>query len=135
VTRLALTCRGGYYVRALARDLGRVLGCRAHLRALHRTRIGPWKDPGAGTQLHVGAADVLPWAERRMLSDQELGVLRQGQPTPRGQVQRAPWTFPDGFPPADAPVLGLHLGRFTCLLRPAGEGALRLEKELRGGLG
>ena len=32
---LALTCRGGYYVRALARELGRALGCRAHLRAFN----------------------------------------------------------------------------------------------------
>ena len=43
---LSLTCRGGYYVRSLARDLGRALGCRAHLSALRRTAIGPWLDPG-----------------------------------------------------------------------------------------
>ncbi len=33
-------CSGGTYVRALARDLGRQLGCGAHLRRLRRTRIG-----------------------------------------------------------------------------------------------
>src|SRR5205085_314882 len=32
-SRLLLTCRGGYYVRALARDLGRRLGCGGHLSA------------------------------------------------------------------------------------------------------
>jgi tRNA pseudouridine55 synthase len=35
-----LTATAGFYVRALARDLGRALGCGAHLAALRRTRIG-----------------------------------------------------------------------------------------------
>ncbi|HUB26832.1 MAG TPA: tRNA pseudouridine(55) synthase TruB, partial [Tepidisphaeraceae bacterium] len=43
---LKMTVRGGYYVRALARDLGRSLGCGAHLTELHRSAIGPWNDPG-----------------------------------------------------------------------------------------
>ena len=47
-SRLRLTCKGGYYVRALARDLGRTLGCGAHLGKLRRTAIGPWLDPGPG---------------------------------------------------------------------------------------
>ena len=37
---LELTCRGGFYVRSLARDLGRNLGCGAHLRGLRRTAGG-----------------------------------------------------------------------------------------------
>ncbi len=43
---IRLTCRGGYYVRALARDLGRAVGCPVHLVGLRRTAIGPWTDPG-----------------------------------------------------------------------------------------
>lgn len=35
-------CSKGTYVRALARDLGRKLGCGAHLTALRRTRVGPF---------------------------------------------------------------------------------------------
>lgn len=35
-------CSSGTYVRAIARDLGRALGTRAHLAALRRTGIGPW---------------------------------------------------------------------------------------------
>jgi tRNA pseudouridine55 synthase len=40
--RLSLTvcATSGFYVRALARDLGQVLGCGAHLSALRRTRAG-----------------------------------------------------------------------------------------------
>ena len=33
----------GTYLRALARDLGQVLGCGAHLAALTRTRVGPFR--------------------------------------------------------------------------------------------
>ena len=37
---LELTCRGGFYVRALARELGRSLGCGACGRALSGERLG-----------------------------------------------------------------------------------------------
>ncbi len=33
----------GFYVRALADDLGEVLGCGAHLQGLRRTRVGPFR--------------------------------------------------------------------------------------------
>ena len=35
-----ITCSGGTYVRALARDLGRIAGSAAHLASLRRTRVG-----------------------------------------------------------------------------------------------
>ncbi|MEX0752525.1 MAG: tRNA pseudouridine(55) synthase TruB [Xanthobacteraceae bacterium] len=35
-------CGKGTYVRALARDMGRVLGCRGHVSALRRTAVGPF---------------------------------------------------------------------------------------------
>jgi len=34
-------CGKGTYVRAIARDLGRSLGCYGHVSALRRTRVGP----------------------------------------------------------------------------------------------
>lgn len=37
---LAVTASSGFYVRALARDVGAQLGCGAHLRALRRTHSG-----------------------------------------------------------------------------------------------
>lgn len=39
---LALTASSGFYVRALARDLGTALGCGAHLAGLRRTASGPF---------------------------------------------------------------------------------------------
>lgn len=38
-----VTCSGGTYVRVLLADVGRELGCGAHLRRLRRTRIGPYR--------------------------------------------------------------------------------------------
>lgn len=39
---ISVTCSRGTYIRSLARDLGRELGCGAHLEELRRTRSGPF---------------------------------------------------------------------------------------------
>lgn len=132
-SRLELSCRGGYYVRALARDLGRALGCGAHLTRLHRTAIGPWEDPGPGRRVWLHGRELLPWSPLRVLTDQEVGELRQGRTIPRGALQPPDWRLPKGFPDPEAPVRALHQGRLAALLREE-QGALRLDMELRGGL-
>jgi len=38
-----LSCSSGTYARALAHDLGAALGCGAHLAALRRTEVGPFR--------------------------------------------------------------------------------------------
>lgn len=40
-------CGKGSYIRALARDLGRTLGCYGHIVALRRTRVGPFREEQA----------------------------------------------------------------------------------------
>ena len=40
-------CGKGTYVRALARDLGRLLGCFGHVAELRRTRVGPLTESDA----------------------------------------------------------------------------------------
>lgn len=40
---LEALCGKGTYVRAIARDLGRVLGCLGHVSTLRRTRVGPFR--------------------------------------------------------------------------------------------
>ena len=40
-------CGKGTYVRALARDMGRTLGCFGHVVALRRTRVGPFDESDA----------------------------------------------------------------------------------------
>lgn len=119
--RLALTVSKGYYVRALARDLGEALGVPAHLSELRRTQSGdftlqeacPWPpEPSARAPLPLQR--VLP----RLLPVLRLGTVgvlraRQGQVLDRshfvdeGIVQAhevggalAAWTDADGAPVA-----------------------------------
>lgn len=40
-------CGKGTYVRAIARDLGRLLGCYGHVIALRRTEVGPFNEARA----------------------------------------------------------------------------------------
>lgn len=44
---LEALCGKGTYVRAIARDLGRTLGCRGHVIGLRRTRVGPFSEEDA----------------------------------------------------------------------------------------
>lgn len=37
-----VACSKGTYIRTLAQDIGRALGCFAHLAALRRTQVGPF---------------------------------------------------------------------------------------------
>lgn len=133
-SRLAIRCGRGYYVRALARDLGRELGCRAHLAALHRTAIGPWHDPGKGNEVAVTGEGLFPWLAARRLSDDEARRVAQGQPLDAGAVEPPSWTVPAGFPPPDGPVRGLLGGRLVALLRRDDDGTLHPVANLRGGL-
>jgi tRNA pseudouridine55 synthase len=45
----AITCSGGTYIRALARDLGRLALSAAHLSSLRRTRVGEFDARDAAT--------------------------------------------------------------------------------------
>lgn len=132
-SRLTLTCRGGYYVRSLARDVGRVLGCGAHLSTLWRTAIGPWTDPPPGMRVGSHGRALLPWARARPLTDLEVGELRRERSIPLSGTLPPDWRLPPGFPDPEAPVRGFHQGRLTFLLRER-DGALWSEQELRGGL-
>lgn len=49
-------CGKGTYVRALARDMGRLLGCYGHVIALRRTRVGPFDEAIAVTMDELMAA-------------------------------------------------------------------------------
>lgn len=51
-------CGKGTYVRALARDMGRLLGCYGHISALRRTLVGPFEE-----------ADMIPLEQLEALCD------------------------------------------------------------------
>lgn len=71
---VVVACGPGTYVRAIARDLGELLGCGAHLSALTRTRRGPFL---------LGAAVSLETLEHEGLQPWLL--------PPRQVVDRLPW--------------------------------------------
>ncbi|MBK9080538.1 MAG: tRNA pseudouridine(55) synthase TruB [Hyphomicrobium sp.] len=52
-------CGKGTYVRSLARDMGRLLGCYGHVIALRRTRVGPFDEPRSVTLAAIDEASKL----------------------------------------------------------------------------
>lgn len=46
---LSVTCSKGTYIRTLVADIGEVVGCGAHVKALHRTQHGAFTIDGAVT--------------------------------------------------------------------------------------
>jgi tRNA pseudouridine55 synthase len=52
--RLAIRSAKGFYVRSLARDLGRALGTGGFCASIRRTRVGPY------TLVHAKTIDALP---------------------------------------------------------------------------
>jgi tRNA pseudouridine55 synthase len=67
-------CGKGTYVRAIARDLGRLLGCYGHVSALRRTRVGPFGEQDAVPLAQIEDASA-PEAMRRV----EAGLLELPQ--------------------------------------------------------
>ena len=68
---LAITCSKGTYIRTLARDIGRALGCGAYLVALRRTRVGIFS-LSDGVTLETLAAEGVDGARERLLPPQAL---------------------------------------------------------------
>ena len=96
-------------MRALARDLGRALGCGAHLTALRRTAVGPFDIDEARTladlsaQVETDASSPEPHGvttlpleevarrcfEQLTLTEGEARALRYGQPLDAEVLERA----------------------------------------------
>jgi tRNA pseudouridine55 synthase len=78
-----VTCSGGTYVRVLVADVGRALGCGAHLTALRRTAIGPFaveeaKPPAVADPMPIERAVAhLP---RLSLDAEEARAASHGRP-------------------------------------------------------
>ncbi len=132
-SRLRLVVRGGYYVRALVRDIGRSVGCFAHVSDLHRVSIGPWNDPGDGHTELIQGRGILPWFPSRNLSDEEVGELRANREIEMGQIIAPEWPLPAAFPEPSLCVRGFVKDRFSFILK-LNEEKLRLEQILPGGL-
>lgn len=130
---LELTCRGGYYVRALARDLGRVLGCGGHLTALHRSAIGPFVDPGPGPRVQLLGLATVPFCRRRELFAAEVAALRDGKSIALGTIFPAAWSPPPGFPDPRSPIAAVFGEKVVALVVEEGS-ALRKVADLGKGI-
>ncbi len=65
-TTFETRCGKGTYVRAIARDLGRALGCYGHVTALRRTRVGPFLEADSVALEALEEAEVAIAALRRV---------------------------------------------------------------------
>jgi tRNA pseudouridine55 synthase len=117
---LALTCSAGFYVRALAHDLGQRLGTGAHLAALRRTRAGDLRlEDAIPLDVIVGDAGAAAAAKAivpmgRMLPTLPAAAL-SGEGVRRARHGRSlgPQDFSTPVPPAAS--------GFTRLLDSAGD--------------
>ncbi len=64
-----VACSKGTYIRTLAQDIGRALGCFAHLSALRRTEVGPFSLVNAIT---LDALQAMPAPAQALLPLNEL---------------------------------------------------------------
>jgi tRNA pseudouridine55 synthase len=89
-------CGKGTYVRALARDMGRLMGCYGHVIALRRTEVGPFdetravsmqallaaaqsEDPGEIAKYLLPVASALADLPELLVSQSDAATLARGQ--------------------------------------------------------
>ena len=104
---VTITCGGGTYIRALARDLGRLAGSAAHLGALRRMRSGPYdvRDAIPVDQLRDGAPSLRSPREA-LASLQSVTVADDDrQRIARGQTVDARGSGAEGSAPDRAVLL------------------------------
>ena len=87
--RIHVLCSKGTYIRTLAQDIGRALGCFAHLSALRRTKVGPFVLDNATT---LEDLQQQPQPELSLISIESLppGLM----PVPKGPSQSLPGGHP-----------------------------------------
>lgn len=82
--RFVVRCSSGTYIRALARDLGELLGCGGYLQELRREGSAPFSVSAARLPDHVVRTDLLPLAvlfpeaPRFEVYREERNALRNG---------------------------------------------------------
>jgi len=127
---IQVSATAGFYVRALARDIGVSLGCGAHLTALRRTRVGGFtldeavpleqaEALGLGTAGRlIPSAAALPELAAVELTTEGLARVQHGNTIGRAHVRG---DLPEADP--DVRIRLLSEGRLVALARP-GAGTL-----------
>jgi tRNA pseudouridine55 synthase len=102
--RLRVHCSGGTYVRSIAHDMGRALGCGAHLLDLRRTASGEFEIGQALTipqlqalaaedrlaEATVPAAKMLPEFPCVLVDDPTVAQIRNGRNFPASPFRSQP---------------------------------------------
>ena len=74
--RIRVDCRKGVYIRTLCHDIGRVLGCGAHMASLQRVRAGIFELGDALTPEQIDATYTVGTLEEKLVPmDAPLGHL------------------------------------------------------------
>ncbi|MFQ5746435.1 MAG: tRNA pseudouridine(55) synthase TruB [Gemmatimonadota bacterium] len=130
--RIRATVSTGTYIRALGRDLGRFLGCGAHVSELRRTSIGPFRVEDAAAGAGIGEEDgpdlrpawrppahAVGFLRARELEDAEREGIVRGQAISAGDI-RPPAAPAAGEVPTTWPVALLAGGDLVGLAEEDG---------------
>jgi tRNA pseudouridine55 synthase len=129
--RLRVECGSGTYVRSLAVDLGERLGCGAHLTALRRLWVEPFREPAMVTLADLeqaagqgeAALDALLLPLSAGLTDLPALRLDEAQALAVAQGQQIPWT---GSPGQGRSAAFAPDGRLLALVEPDPAGRVRI---------
>ncbi len=116
VARFAVECSGGAYVRSLAHDIGRRLGCPAHLASLRRTAVAEFHERQSATlpcieelvfkgtlaQSIIPLEALLPDCPELVVRGREEKGVRHGQPFELAGVARPQRGLKQARPPVMA---------------------------------
>jgi tRNA pseudouridine55 synthase len=129
--RLLVECGSGTYIRSLAVDLGERLGCGAHLTALRRLWVEPFREPVMVTLAELeraagqgdGALDALLLPLTAGLADLPALRLDDAQALAVAQGQQIRWPASEGQGPSAAFAPD---GRLLALVEPDPAGRVRI---------
>jgi tRNA pseudouridine55 synthase len=132
-------CSAGTYIRSLAHDLGRRLGCGAHLASLRRASVGDYGLDRAVTldAFEEAAArgeaerfvqpleSLLPWSPAVTVRPESRALVRNGRPLGPGHLS-SPMPRLDASDPRRGGFVRLLApeGKLLGLARPAADGSL-----------
>jgi len=126
-------CSSGTYIRTLAHDLGRRLGCGAHLAGLVRTEVGDYRLEDAVSldairAFHDGGRtdgflrpmeSLLSWLPKVVLNETGAGLVKNGRPVGADSyASLAPPSAACLRTPESLVRLFDHEGRWIALARP-----------------
>ena len=126
----------GYYVRALARDLGLALGLPAHLSALRRLASGQFELADATTWPASSSAPLLATAEaaRRTLPSAVLNETGERRARLGQVVEAADFLTPAAAPIAETVAWFASAGQLIALGHERSPGEFRVVRGFRGPL-